>query len=371
MTRKFGPKPGIEQIRPYQGGKPIEEVQRELGLQDVIKLASNENPLGPSPRALEAIRSAAKQVHLYPDGNAYYLKQALAEHLDVDPSQILLGNGSNEVLQMLGEALLLPGDHLAYSDQAFVVYDLIRAIFGAKATKPPLREYTYDLEALAEAVRPETKIVFIANPNNPTGTYVRRNELERFLDRIPETTLVVLDEAYFEYVTAPDYPNGLEYVRQGRNVLVTRTFSKIYGLAGLRVGYGIGRPELISWLNRVRQPFNVNALGQAAARAALEDQGHLEKGRRINQVGMAYLEEALRSLGLEVVPSVANFLLVHLKRSGARVAEALLRRGVIVRPMGGYRFPDSIRVTIGLPEENERFVAALREVLEEVEQTAP
>lgn len=357
------PKPGIETIQPYQGGKPVEEVQRELGIRDVVKLASNENPLGPSPVALEAIALAAKQLHLYPDGNAFYLKRDLAIHLNVEPTQLLLGNGSNEVLQLVGETFLSPGDHVVYSQGAFVVYELVAKTFGARASTPPLKNATHDLDAMADAVTPETRAVFIANPNNPTGTYNTKTELERFLNRIPPETLVVLDEAYFEYVPYADYPNGLDYVREGRNVLVTRTFSKIYGLAGSRVGYGVSSPQVIEWMNRVRQPFNVNALAQAGARAALTDADHVAKSREINAKGMAYLRKKLEALSLEVVPSAANFFLVHLRRDGLRVSQELLRRGVIVRPVANYGFPNSIRVTVGLPEENQRFLDALVETL--------
>lgn len=357
------PKPGIETIQPYQGGKPVEEVQRELGIRDVVKLASNENPLGPSPLALEAIALAATQLHLYPDGNAFYLKRDLANHLNIEPRQLLLGNGSNEVLQLVGETFLSPGDHVVYSQGAFVVYELVAKTFGARVSTPPLRNATHDLDAMADAVTPETRALFIANPNNPTGTYNTKTELDRFLNRIPPQTLVVLDEAYFEYVPYDDYPNGLEYVREGRNVLVTRTFSKIYGLAGIRIGYGVSSPEVIEWMNRVRQPFNVNALAQAGARAALTDADHVAKSREVNAKGMAYLRTKLEAIGLEVVPSAANFLLVHLRRDGLRVSQELLRRGVVVRPVANYGFPNSIRVTVGLPAENQRFLDALVETL--------
>jgi histidinol-phosphate aminotransferase len=357
------PKPGIETIQPYQGGKPIEEVQRELGIRDVIKLASNENPLGPSLVAVDAMAVAAKQLHLYPDGNAFYLKRELAAHLNVSPDQLILGNGSNEVLQIVGETFLSPGEHIVYSEGAFVVYELVAKTFGARASTPPLRNATHDLDAMADAVTPDTRLVFVANPNNPTGTYNTKDELDRFMDRIPPEPLVVLDEAYFEYVTRGDYPNGLDYLRQGRNVLITRTFSKIYGLAGIRLGYGMASPNLIELMNRVRQPFNVNALAQAGARAALTDATHVKKSRELNSDGMAYLETELAALGLETVPSVANFLMVHLRRNGLAVTQELMRRGVIVRPVANYGFPNSIRVTVGLPHENERFIRALTETL--------
>lgn len=364
------PKPGIETIQPYQGGKPIEEVERELGIRGVIKLASNENPLGPSRLALDAMATAAKCLHLYPDGNAFYLKRDLAAHLSVDPNQLILGNGSNEVLQLVGETFLSPGEHIVYSQGAFVVYELVAKTFGARVTTPPLRNATHDLVAMADAATPETKLVFIANPNNPTGTYNTRSELDRFLERVSPETLVVLDEAYFEYVTRDDYPNGLDYLKDGRNVFVTRTFSKIYGLAGVRLGYGIASAETAEVMNRVRQPFNVNALAQAGARAALTDSEHVRTSCELNSVGMATLENALATLGLETVPSVANFLMVHLRRNGPAVAQALMKRGVIVRPVANYGFPNSIRVTVGLPGENERFIEALTETLPTIPEQA-
>ena len=360
------PNPGVELIRPYQGGKPIEEVRRELGLTDVVKMASNENPLGPSKLAVEAISEAARAVHYYPDGNAYYMKQALAEHLGVSPEQLLLGNGSNEVIQVVGETFLKPGDHVVYSDQAFVVYDLMSKVFGARVSTPPLRDQTHDLDAMADAVTDETRLVLIANPNNPTGTYVGRDALDRFFSRVSDDVLVVLDEAYFEYVEEDDYPDGLEYLKRGKNVIVTRTFSKIYGLAGVRLGYGVASPELVNWLNRVRQPFNVNSLAQAAGLGALRDSEHVRRSREVNREGMTFLTGELARLGLGWVPSVANFLLVDVDRDGGAVSQALMRLGVIVRPMQGYRFPKSIRVTIGLPSENRLFISALEAVLAEI-----
>jgi histidinol-phosphate aminotransferase len=363
------PNPGIEKIRPYEGGKPIEEVRRELGLTDVVKMASNENPLGPSPQAVTAMREAAARVHLYPDGNAYYLRQDLARHLDVRPEELILGNGSNDVLQIVGETFIAPGSHVVYPERAFVIYHLVSTLLAARVTRPPMRDYRYDLPALADAVTPETRVVFVANPNNPTGTYVTKAELDAFFERVPDSVLVVLDEAYFEYAEAPDYPNGLEYLRAGRNVIVTRTFSKIHGLAGLRIGYGVARPEVIEWMNRARQPFNVNSLAQAAARAALADFGHVEKSRALNRAGMEYLTGALSALGVTCVPSVANFVLVLLQRDGAAVSQALMRRGVIVRPMAGYDLPHAIRVTVGLPSENKRFMVALQEALKEAPRT--
>ena len=357
------PKPGIETIHPYQGGKPIEEVQRELGITDIIKLASNENPLGPSPLAKEAIQGAAAQVHLYPDGNAYYLKEDLAKHVGVAPENLILGNGSNEVLQIIGETYISPNDEVIYSESAFVVYMLVAKICGAKSVITPMRDYTQDLEAMADAITDQTRVIFVANPNNPTGTIVTKDQAERFMERVPESVLVVFDEAYYEYIDRPDYPYTLPYIHEGRNVTITRTFSKIYGLAGLRIGYGIAKPEIIEMMNRVRQPFNCNLVAQAGARAALKDVEHVRRSRQINASGKIYLYEALDQMGLVYVESDGNFILVHFDQSGQQIADALMRKGVIVRPVAGYGFPNSIRVTIGVPGENERFVSALRDVL--------
>lgn len=359
-------KPGIQSISAYQGGRPVEEVQRELGLTDVIKMASNENPLGPSKRAVDAMAEAVASVHFYPDGNAYYLKNAVAEFHDVAPEQLLFGNGSSDVLQILGETYIAAGDHIVFPEQSFVVYSLISAIFDARTTTTPLTNDGYDLATLAAAVTEDTKLVFVANPNNPTGTYVTKRELDTFFDAIPASVMVVLDEAYFEYIDRDDYPDGLDYLRAGRNVIVTRTFSKAYGLAGLRVGYGVASPEVIEMMNRARPPFNVNSLAQTAARAALEDVTHVERSRALTLAGMETLTAGVTKLGLSFVPSVANFLLVHLGRDGQQVTEALTRHGVIVRPMGGYRYPRSVRVTVGTATQNERFLGALAEVLQEI-----
>jgi histidinol-phosphate aminotransferase len=360
------PKPGIETITPYQGGKPIEEVQRELGITDIIKLASNENPLGPSPLAQKAIQQAATQVHFYPDGNAYYLKQALACHLEVQPENLLLGNGSNEVLQLVGETYIAPGDEVIYSESAFVVYMLVAKTCSGKSVITPMRRgYEQDLAAMADAITDKTKVIFIANPNNPTGVMVTKAQVEQLMERVPEHVLVVFDEAYYEYVERPDYPQTLAYIHEGRNVIVTRTFSKIYGLAGLRIGYGIAKPEIIEVMNCVRQPFNCNLIAQVAALAALKDIEHVRRSRQVNADGKAQLYAALDEMKLEYVRTEGNFILIHLGRSGQSVTNALMRKGVIVRPVAGYGFPNSIRVTIGKPEENERFVKALATVLKE------
>ena len=356
-------KPGIELIQPYQGGKPIEEVERELGITNIIKLASNENSLGPSPLAVEAIKAAAEKVNLYPDGNSYYLKNDLAKHLNVKPENLILGNGSNEVLTIIGDTFVSPGDEVIYSEQAFVVYMLVANICGAKSVTTPLKNYIHDLVAMVDCVTDKTKVIFIANPNNPTGTMVTAEEVEAFMQRVPEDVLVVFDEAYYEYVERVDYPQTLKYVYEGRNVIVLRTFSKIYGLAGLRIGYGISNERITEIMNKVRQPFNANLIAQEAARASLQDTTHVEKSSQNNSVGKAYLYNKLEEMGLEYAPTEANFVLIHLGRSGQEVTDELLKLGVIVRPMTGYKFPNSIRVTIGISEQNQRFIEALRTVL--------
>lgn len=356
------PKPSIETIQPYQGGKPIEEVQRELGIANVIKLASNENPLGPSPLALQAIAESAKQVHLYPDGNAYYLKNDLAEHLDISAEHLILGNGSNDVLQLIAEAYLAPDDEVIYAAGAFVVYSLVTKLCSAKAVIVPMQDDTHDLSAMAAAITDKTKVIFVANPNNPTGTMVTADETAAFMEQVPDNVLVVFDEAYYEYVLRSDYPETLPYILEGRNFIITRTFSKIYGLAGLRIGYGIAPPTLIEALNRVRQPFNCNLVGQAAARAALKDTAHVAKSQASNTAGKTFLYKAFGDMRLRYTQTEGNFIMLHVEQPGTDLADALLQKGIIVRPIGGYGYPNAIRVTIGTQQENKRFINALRVV---------
>ncbi len=365
MTRSLDDlaSPYLRGLIPYSPGKPIEEVERELGIRESVKLASNENPLGPSPLALAALREALPEVHRYPDGSGYRLSQALARHWDVSPDMVILGNGSNELLELTGRCFLMPGDEAVYARQAFVVYDMVAQVTGATKVAVPLRDFTHDLPAMRAALSPRTKLVFLANPNNPTGTAVPPRVLEDFIAAAPPEVLVIVDEAYYEYLPPDLAPDTLRFVRAGRPVLVLRTFSKIYGLAGLRIGYGIGPAPLIALLNRARQPFNTNSLAQAAAAAALGDAQHVRSTRAITETGRKYLTEQCRSLGLSVVPSVANFLLVDVGRPGPATADALLRHGVIVRPMAGYGFPTHLRISIGTPAENERCVAALKAVL--------
>ena len=354
------PKPSIETIQPYQGGKPIEAVRRDLGITDIIKLASNENPLGPSPLAVQAISENATQVHLYPDGNSYYLKADIAESLEISAEHLILGNGSNDVLQLIAETYIAPDDEVIYAAGAFVVYSLVTKLCGARAVIVPMVNDTHDLSAMAAAITDRTKVIYVANPNNPTGTMVTADETAAFIEKVPDDVLVVFDEAYYEYVVRPDYPQTLPYVLEGRNFIITRTFSKIYGLAGLRIGYGIAPPSLIEMLNRVRQPFNCSSVGQAAARAALKDTAHVKKSREQNSIGRTFLYNALDDMRLRYVETEGNFIMVLLEQPGTAIADALLKSGIIVRPIGGYGYPNAIRVTIGTHSENERFITALK-----------
>jgi len=349
----------IRKLTPYVPGKPIEEVERELGLSGTVKLASNENPLGPSPKSLKAVTGHLYGIHRYPDGSGHFLKEALAERFEVTPDEIILGNGSNELLELIVRTFYAPGMNTVSSEKSFVVYPLVTQAVGGEFRAAPMNGETYDLDALAERVDERTLCVFIANPNNPTGTIITRRKLDRFFAAIPEEKLVVMDEAYFEYVGSPDYPDGLEYLKSGGHVMVLRTFSKIYGLAGLRIGYGFARPEIIDALNRVREPFNTGSLSQAAALAALGGGEHVEKSLAVNHTGRNYLYGVLEDLGFACTPTEANFIWVDTGRDEKALYEALLREGVIVRPMGG----GHLRITIGLPEENQRLVTALRKVL--------
>ncbi len=357
--------PVLNGLPVYQPGRPIEEVARELGLPaaDIIKLASNENPLGPSRLAVAAMRRALAQANLYPDGNAFYLKQRLAAKLDVTPSNLVLGNGSNELLEFIGHALLGPGAEAVASEYCFAVYPIVTALFGARLVVTPARDYGHDLEAMLAALTPRTRVVFVANPNNPTGTIAPREELARFVSAVPEEIALVLDEAYIEFLDQP--PDLLPEVRSGRrpNLVLLRTFSKIYGLAGLRLGYGIGHPDFMAQLEKIRQPFNLNAIAQAGALAALDDTAHAERTRRTNARGLRFFARAFRRLGLEYVPSSANFILVRVGQ-GERVFEAMQKLGVIVRPMGGYQLPGWVRISIGTPKQNQRCLEGLEKVLD-------
>ncbi|MCS6775027.1 MAG: histidinol-phosphate transaminase [Chloroherpetonaceae bacterium] len=356
----------IARLTPYSPGKPIEEVQRELGLTRVVKLASNENPLGPSPQAIKAIADSATRVHLYPDAASRALRQALAGRLHVSPESLVIGNGSDDIIHLLGVTFLRPGDEVVQGDPSFVRYEAAALLNNALCHRVPLTpDWVHDLEAMAARCNARTRLVFIANPNNPTGTIVGRDALLRLLDRMPEGALLVLDEAYYEYAAgAPEYPDGVDLVREGRNVVVLRTFSKAYGLAGLRVGYGVMHPDIAQWLHRTREPFNVNLIAQVAARAALEDVAHVRRTIEVNEEGKQAFYSAFRALGLEYTPTFANFVWVDLRRECRPVYEALLQRGVITRTGDIFGAPTYLRVTIGTPEENALFLSALRHVLQ-------
>lgn len=354
--------PGIAGLTPYRPGKPVDELTRELGITDVIKLASNENPRGPGPLVRERMEQAAKHLSRYPDGGGFALKQALSRTLGVAPAQLTLGNGSNDVLDLAARITVLPGAEAVVPAHAFVVYRLAVTSCGGTLIEVPARDYGADLPAMAAAITDRTAIVFLANPNNPTGTWVSESALRDFLEAVPERVWVVLDEAYAEYVEEPAYPDGIALLARYPNLIVTRTFSKIHALAALRIGYAVSSPAVADLMNRARQPFNVNALGLAAAEAALTDQEFVATSRALNRQGRATLVRGFEELGLSFIPSVGNFLAVAVPDAPGTY-QALLKEGVIVRPIGEYGLPDHLRVTIGLPEENDRFLAALRRVL--------
>lgn len=357
--------PWVAGLGVYEPGRPIEEVARELGfadVDDVIKLASNENALGPSPLAIKAVRKAARRMHLYPDGGAYYLRHALARKLQVQPEQLLIGAGSNEIIELLGHVFLNQSANIVMADRAFVVYKLVAAAARAEAILVPMRNFTHDLAAMQAAITSATRLVFIGNPNNPTGTMVDGKAIGRFLQHLPEQVIAVLDEAYVELLPPAQQPDVLPHVRAGRKVVILRTFSKTYGLAGLRVGYAIAPAECIQLLHRVRQPFNVNALALVAAEAALDDDLHVARTRGMVSRGLRYLGAEFERMGLPYVPSSANFILVEVG-AGRRVFEALEREGVIVRPMDSYGLSHHVRITVGTPGENRRVIGALKKVL--------
>ncbi|MFZ5468407.1 MAG: histidinol-phosphate transaminase [Myxococcota bacterium] len=354
----------IETLRPYVPGKPIEETEREYGITNVVKLASNENPLGPSPLAIEAIEEAARKVHLYPDGSSYALIHRLAKFLGVEPGEVFVGHGSNEIIELLIRTFTRPEDEALLCKGSFLMYKVALQSHGRRFVEVPMREgFRYDLAAMAKAVGKKTRIVFLANPDNPTGTAFSRSELEAFLDAVPPETFVVLDEAYFEYVDWDEYPNGMTYFRQLPNLVVLRTYSKIYGLAGVRLGYGIMQSQLAAYLHRTRMPFNLSSLAQAAGIAALDDVEHLRTTRQTTHHGLRFLERELRALGVKVPTSYANFVFADFGRPAQPIYEALLKRGLITRPVPAYGFPNALRISVGLRAQNERLVQALREVL--------
>lgn len=352
--------PDIAALSPYVPGKPIEELQRELGLTRVIKLASNENPLGPSPKALAVISESAATLHRYPDGGAFRLREALADRWKVTSDHIILGNGSDEILGLLARTFLSPGDEAVMADHTFVIYKMEVMAAHGKAVTIPLKQWRHDLSAMADAITARTRLLFLCNPNNPTGTMVSAEEVARLLARVPEHVVVVFDEAYYEYVRRSDFPDSMTYVKQGRNAIVLRTFSKIYGLAGLRIGYGVTTPEISNLLNRVRPPFNANSIAQCAALAALNDDEHVANSRAVNQAGMEQVVNGLTALGFTPIPSEANFVYFDVGRDGRQVFDSLLRQGVIVRHIEGRM----IRVTIGQAEDNHIFLGALARVLQ-------
>jgi histidinol-phosphate aminotransferase len=354
--------PSVAALRPYEPGKPIEEVQRELGLGDVIKLASNENPLGPSPKAVAALRAAIDDLNRYPDGGSVMLTRQIAQRHGVSPAHIFLGCGSVEILNLLAYLFIRPGLNGVTSEHAFAIYELVDAASGGVTKTTPMKDYTFDLDAIGDAVDSNTRVIWLANPNNPTGTIYKRDAWERLLTRVPDQVVIVADEAYFEFVRDPDYPNALNYLEAQSRLIVLRTFSKIFGLAGLRVGYGVAHPEMVNLLNNVRQPFNVNILAQAAVRAAMDDDEFLRRTLEVNAQGIEYLQREFSRLGVDFVPTQANFFLVDVG-DGVKVYNALLRHGVIVRPMHGYKFPRHVRISVGLSEENRKLIAALEQVL--------
>ncbi len=352
----------VRNLIPYNPGKPIEEVEREYGIEGCVKLASNENPLGPSPKALKALAGRLTELNLYPDGDCFNLKRGLAAKLNVADTQLIFGNGSNEIIELAVRTFMGPGSEAIMDQFAFSIFRLVVQAAGGQSKVVPSKNFTVDLEAMSRAVTPKTRIMFLANPNNPTGTIYRKGEWEKFLEGMEREILLVVDEAYFEYVKEADYPDSLSYGSEKRSILTLRTFSKIYGLAGLRIGYGVGTEEIIGLMHRVRQPFNVNAVAQWAALAALEDHEYIKRTLAVTQEGMRYLSNEIKNLGLEQVPSYANFILVRVG-SGQNCFQQLLRRGVIVRPMDGYDLPEYVRVTVGSMEENRRFIQELGSIV--------
>jgi histidinol-phosphate aminotransferase len=359
------PKPNIVNLPVYQPGKPVDDVKRELGLTEVIKLASNENPFGSSPKAKEAIAREVENISIYPDGAAVELTNAVAKYHDVNADQIIFGAGSDEIILMIARAFLVPGDETIMADQTFPQYKHNVQIENGVSIEVPLKNGTHDLIAMQQRINDKTKIVWVCNPNNPTGTINTSDDVEDFLSKVPSHVLVVLDEAYCEYVEDPSFPDGLALLKKYPNIILLRTFSKIYGLASLRIGYGIGRPDVIRSINQVREPFNTSRFGQAAALAALQDEDFITKCRQANKRGLAYYQSAFEELGLQAFPAHGNFIMVDVKRPAQDVFNALLRRGIIVR--GGHRFyPTYLRITVGSKEQNEKVIAALTAVLHEI-----
>ena len=359
--------PGVQALHPYKPGKPLEELEREYGISEAIKLASNENPLGPSPKAIARISGEMDELARYPDGNGFALKTKLADKLNVPADQITLGNGSNDVLELLARAYVGVDDEVIFSQHAFAVYPIVTQAVGGKAVVTPAKNWGHDLDSMREAITDRTRMIFVANPNNPTGTWLTHDELKTFIASVPEKVLVVLDEAYYEYACHPSmqaegYKTGLNWLSEFNNLVVTRTFSKAYGLAGLRIGFSVSNPQVADVLNRVRQPFNVNSMAMSAAEAALSDDEFIEQSVQLNTKGMSDLVTAFDDMGLEYIPSVGNFICVKVGDS-APVYESLLREGVIVRPVHNYGMPEYLRITVGIENENQRFIEALKKAL--------
>jgi len=356
------PRKAILNIKPYKPGKPIEEVKRELGLKDVIKMASNENPFGPSPKSLAAIKKTLLNINRYPESGCFYLRQALAKKLKIKPTQLIFGNGSDELIILALRAFVNEGDEVIVAAPTFLIYEIASKIQGAKIKRIPTKYFKYDLKAMKEAVSKNTKMIFIANPDNPNGTYVTKYELEAFLKGLPESAIVFIDEAYFDFVAERDYPNGLDYLRT-KNVIVTRSFSKSYGLAGLRIGYGVSDPELIKYMDTAREPFNINSLAQVAACAALRDKKFLSRVKRETEKGRRFFYSEFKKIGLRYIPSVTNFVLFEVGKDADAICKRLLKKGIIVRNMKVWGMDTFIRVTVGKDKENKRFIKELKRAL--------
>lgn len=355
--------PGVQSLQPYQAGKPTDELERELGIRDIVKLASNENPLGPSPKAIEAIQQALAEMTRYPDSNGFHLKQSLSHHFSLNTEHITLGNGSNDLLELVARTFLREGTEAIYSQYAFIVYPLVTKATGAVGIEVPAKAYGHDLSAIADAISDKTRVIFLANPNNPTGTYFSEQAFTTFMNRVPESVVVVLDEAYTEFASHLDTPNGLGFLSRYDNLIVTRTFSKAYGLAALRVGFAVANSQITNLLNRVRQPFNVSSLAQVAAIAALDDVDYLTQTVKVNSEGYQQLIEGITRLKIHYIESAANFVTLDFKQAALPIYQALLHQGVIVRPLGVYGLPNHLRISIGTYAENQQCLVALEKVL--------
>lgn len=355
--------PGVQSLQPYQAGKPTDELERELGIRDIVKLASNENPLGPSPKAIEAIQQALAEMTRYPDSNGFHLKQALSHHFSLNTEHITLGNGSNDLLELVARTFLREGTEAIYSQYAFIVYPLVTKATGAVGIEVPAKAYGHDLSAIAEAISDKTRVIFLANPNNPTGTYFSERAFTAFMNRVPASVVVVLDEAYTEFASHLERLNGLDFLSRYDNLIVTRTFSKAYGLAALRVGFAVANSQITNLLNRVRQPFNVSSLAQVAAMAALDDVDYLTQTVKVNSEGYQQLIEGVTRLNIDYIESAANFVTLDFKQVALPIYQALLHQGVIVRPLGVYGLPNHLRISIGTYAENQQCLVALEKVL--------